>query len=184
MSLSLSLRLLLLVSSLIFVPLLSADEDNTAMLEKIFQYEINNRAFAYQSISRLKEELKGSEQEAFWQAYFMLESLNKPLYETMAAEYVLAPNRFLVSAKTIATNIAFALFPQKMMSIMTDATIKYVEKLKHLPRLAREEHKEFFSYVVLQENAQANALLHAREGEYELAAELLKDFVQKHSEAQ
>ena len=150
------------------------------MLEKIFQYEINNRAFAYQSISSLKEEMKNSEQAAFWRAYFELETLNKPLYEKMAAEYELTPDKLLVGVKTFVTNIAFALFPKKMMSIMTDATIEYVEKLKQLPRLSKEEHKEFFTYVVLQENAQANALLHAREGEYDLAAELLENFVQKH----
>ncbi|NKB38571.1 MAG: hypothetical protein GKR93_15665 [Gammaproteobacteria bacterium] len=146
-------------------------------IEKLFQYEINNRAFAFQSISVLRDKMASTGQAEFWQAYYDLETFNKPRYEKMAASYNLVANDFVVGFKVWATNLAFALFPEKMMAVMTEATVKYVEKLKQLAQLVKKEDREFFEYVIQQEQAQAEALIQAEKGEYAQAAKVLNDFL-------
>ncbi len=118
-----------------------------------------------------------TEQAGFWQAYYELELFNKARYEKMAASYALAPHDFIVSFKAWATNLAFTLFPQKMMSIMTKATVEYVEKLKLLAQLVKDEDRNFFEYVVKQEQAQAEALIQAEKGEFTRAAKVLTEFL-------
>ena len=177
LSLSRNYQHAVLLICLICSPFLDASERDMVRIEKLFQYEINNRAFAFQSIAALKDKMAGTGQAEFWQAYYELETVNKPLYEKMAASYQLAPNEYLVKFKVWATNLAFSLFPEKMMSIMAKATVKYVDKLKPLPHLVRQEHKDFFEYVVSQEQAQADALLQAEKGEFDLATNVLKEFL-------
>jgi hypothetical protein len=60
---------------------------------------------------------------------------------------------------------------------MTDATHAYVEKLKPLPDLAKLEDREFFEYVVAQEQVQAHALTHAVGERYDLAAFTINEFL-------
>ena len=147
------------------------------MFEKIFQYELNNRAFAYISVTSLAEKMAETEQADFWHAYARMEQLSQPRYQKASEKYGLKVNSFLVKLKVWGTDLAFMLFPKKMLSIMTDATHAYVEKLKPLPDLARLEDREFFEYVVAQEQAQAHALTHAVGERYDLAAFTINEFL-------
>jgi hypothetical protein len=156
---------------------LSANEPNNDMFEKIFQYELNNRAFAFISATQFAEKKAGTEEADFWAAYVELENINRPLYTAMAKKYGLEVNSLLVKMKVWGTNLAFKLFSEKMLKIMADATADYVDKLKPLPDLAREEDKVFFEYVIAQERAQAVALAHALDKRYELAASSIRDFL-------
>jgi hypothetical protein len=147
------------------------------IFDDIFQYELNNRAFAYISVLKLSERMINTEQADFWNAYSRLEKLSYSKYQPVSEKYGLAPQSYLVKAKAWITNIAFQLFPEKMLSIMTDATAKYVDKLRPLISLAKIEDKEFFEYVLAQEQTQAKALAHANNGNFELATKALIEFL-------
>lgn len=95
----------------------------------------------------------------------------------MADKYGLKVNQLIVKIKVCLTNIAFSVMPGKMISIMSDATNEYVEKLKPLPDLGKEEDIPFFEYVIAQEEAQARALRHASNENYLEAARELNDFL-------
>lgn len=49
------------------------EEMSQGSLNDIFQYELNNRAFALESISRLAKDAIDEDQSAFWTAYLTLE---------------------------------------------------------------------------------------------------------------
>ena len=163
-------------------PLESKTEATEEMFKKVFQYEINNRAFAFKSILKLAEDSKGTEQEGFWQAYANMERLSQPKYEVMAEKYNLTVNTTLVNLKSWSINIGMKLFPDKMMSTMTEATIKYVDKLAVLPELGRPEVKDFFNYVVEQEKTQADALILVQDKQYDKAADLINNFIEASSQ--
>lgn len=170
-----SFFLVLLLSGISFI--VTATESRKDRLNEVFQYEINNRAFAFQSVPRIAQSMDGTEQAIFWQAFVRLEELSRPRYAKMAEKYGLKVNTLLVRGKTWAISLAMSLFPDKMMSVMTDATVKYVEKLKELPELAEPADRAFFEYVLAQEQAQAAALLLYRDGKYQQAADVLVSFI-------
>ena len=80
---TIGLALFVLMQTLISIDL-SANETNNDMFEKIFQYELNNRAFAFMSISKIAEKKAASEEGEFWIAYAELENINRLLYAAMA----------------------------------------------------------------------------------------------------
>ena len=173
---TIGLALFVLMQTLISIDL-SANETNNDMFEKIFQYELNNRAFAFMSIAKIAEKKAASEEGEFWTAYAELENINRPLYAAMAKKYDMKINSLFVDLKVWSTNLAFKLFPEKMLKIMADATEVYVEKLKPLPDLARKEDRAFFEYVIAQEQAQAVALAHAANRRFDLDASSMQEFL-------
>ena len=147
------------------------------MLRELFQYEINNRAFARKTIPHIADTMKGSEEEAFWMAFSRLEKLSEPLYREMARKHDLEINTLLVNLKTWSLNLAMRVAPNKTMKMMSDATEKYVEKLKLLPGLATPEDRAFFEYVLAQEQAQLQGVQLRNQGKYDEAAKVIDSFV-------
>lgn len=173
---TIGLVLFLLMQTLISIDL-SASETNNDMFEKIFQYELNNRGFAFIIVTKFAKKKSASEEGAFWMAYAELENINRPLYTAMAKNYHMKVNSLVVNLKVWGTNWAFKLFPEKMLKIMADATEVYVDKLKLLPELARKEDRAFFEYVIAQEQSQAIALAHAVDKRFDLAASSMREFL-------
>ncbi len=155
----------------------NAKEPGREMFEKIFQYELNNRAFAYISVSNLAKKMENTEQAEFWHAYMAMEQFSQPLYRLMSEKYGLQVNSFIVTLKVWSTNLAFSIFPEKMLTIMAEATGKYVEKLAPLPELAKTEDRVYFEYIVAQERAQAIALNYAVNERLDLARATLENFL-------
>lgn len=167
----------LFVSLILSIPAMANTTAQEKIFKEIFQYEINNRAFARKSIPQIAEMMKDTEQEVFWRAFSRLEDLSRPGYEKMAEKHGLAVNTLLVNLKTWSINMAMRVFPGKMMSTMADATEEYLEKLKKLPGLAKPEDREFFDYVVAQEETQLRGIQLLLQGKYAEAAEVINDFV-------
>ncbi len=171
--------IILLVSTLVITDANSTPDDE--MLRELFQYEINNRAFARKTIPYIAEMMKGSREEAFWIAFSRLEKLSEPLYLEMAKKHGLEINTLLVNLKTWSLNLAMRVAPNKAMQLMSDATEKYVEKLKLLPGLAVPEDRAFFEYVLAQEQAQLSGVQLRNQGKYEEAAKVIDSFVDSFS---
>jgi len=144
------------------------------------QYELNNRAFARASMTKLANEPSNGHTQAFFRAYLALENLNQQKYEPIAHKYDLSVNDGVVALKIYGARAASWMFSEKMLSVLTDATIAYVEKLRTLRDLAPADDRAFFEYVIAQEQAQADALQHARDGRFDLGAKVLEDFVADH----
>ena len=156
-----------------------AEDSGSAMFKDLFQYELNNRAFALLSVTALAERMQGTEQENFWRAYADMEKYSQAKYEKIALKYEMEVSSSIVKLKVWTTNIAFYLFPETMMDVMSTATTKYVQKLEPLADLGKEEDRAFFNYVLAQEQTQALALQHAVNKNYDEAARSIESFLQQ-----
>jgi hypothetical protein len=141
------------------------------------QYELNNRAFARIAMIRAAAQPARPELREFWRAYEALELLNQRKYRAIAKKHGLKPQAVVVAVKTWAIEIAVRMFPAKVLDGLTDATIEYVAELGTLRELAPREDHAFFDYAIAQEQAQARALVHARQGRFDLGSSVLRDFV-------
>ena len=108
------MKLKVIVGSILILmlPIVYLFDMNKDEFAKIFQAEINNRAFAYRTISKLTEQMKDTEQIVYWEAHFRLEQFNQPQYEAIAKKYGFKVNDTKVKLKSWSTNIAFRLFPE------------------------------------------------------------------------
>jgi len=152
-------------------------DDNKAFM-KLFNYELQNRAFALMAMENSVVSRKGEADETFWQAYLALERLNQKKFAPYAEKYgTTMEATFYTKLRTSLGGFVGGLFPETAMKAMTKATIKYVAKLEELETLAPQEDKAFFRYVVLQEQAQADAMVLFTEQKIEQAAAVLAGFV-------
>lgn len=176
-------RLVLIVGALAAVALsLGGFHTSRDSFRGKLQYELNNRAFARTAMIRAAEEPARPDVLEFWRAYCDLELLNQSRYRPIEEKYDMKPQPFVVALKTRATEIAVWMFPEKALAGLADATLKYVGELRSLRDLAPAEDHAFFDYVVTQEQAQADALGHARQGRFDAGAGVLSAFVQNHAD--
>ena len=145
---------------------------------KLLDYEIQNRAFALESMKVAVEYGEGEEDLPFKKAYLALEQLNQKHFAPIAEKYRLemAP-RLWTRTRTQAGLWISALMPETALKVIHSATLKYVTKLQELERLSKQEDKTFFCYVVAQEEVQAAAVGLVLDGEIELATNMLNRFV-------
>lgn len=157
---------------------------NNEMGDEVFiellDYEIQNRAFALDSIVTL---VKGGEQSnslLFFRAYLKLEQLNQQRFTPIAKKYQLdmAP-RWWTRRRAQLVVWTAALLPETLFKTMHKATVKYVARLQELERLSPDHEKAFFRYVVAQEQAQASALGLLVAGKPEQATAILIEFVKQ-----
>jgi len=155
---------------------ISAQPDNKAFIE-LFDYEIQNRAFALNS---MKTAAESSTNPAlpFFKAYLALEQLNQNHFSPIAKKHQLnmAP-RWWTRTRTTLGLWGSALFPDIGLKVMHRVTVKYIPQLEALEDLSSAEDKKFFSYVVAQEQAQADASNLLLKGNIAQAAALLNNFV-------
>lgn len=144
---------------------------------KLLQYELNNREFAYLIYLDFAEKSKGTEYADFWKAYLSMEQISRPKYQAAAKRYNLKLNMRTVNFNVWTSNIAYTLSLDTYISVMTNATIKYVPKMEKLYELAPEDDKDFFQYVVDQEKTQAQALSFLSEGKIAHATKVIQEFV-------
>ena len=149
---------------------------------KLLDYEIQNRAFALESMKVAVEYGEGEEDLPFKKSYLALEQLNQKLFAPIAEKYQLdmAP-RLWTRTRTQAGLWISALMPETALKVIHSATLKYVTKLQELERLSKQEDKTFFCYVVAQEEVQAAAVGLVLDGEIELATNMLNRFVNDNS---
>lgn len=159
-----------------------ANKDSHEQFLQLFDYEIQNRAYALNTISGQLEIIKTTELRRFYNAYLALEQLNQQLYSPIAKTYQLEMSpRWWTRTRTqlgiwlaaMRSDISTLKFYHKIAS-------NYLDQLQTLENQAPEESREFFTYVFAQEQVQAKSLGLAIEGQVLAAAELLDSFVASH----
>jgi len=164
--------------AVMLLPCQTAWSDDNSRFMALFSYEVQNRAFALLSVSDAEATRKGEINGEFWAAYHRLEALNQQMYTAHANQYQIdmSPTSMTEIKNCLAGSIG-NLFPETGISIMRDATIDYIEKLKELESLADPEDKAFFNYVVMQEEIQAQTLSLYIDKKYEEAVKVFDDFI-------
>ena len=75
-------------------------------LVKLFDYEVQNRAFALISLQNLSENEKDSVKKEFWDAYLALERLNQKKYLPFTSKFHISQEpRFMASFKAFFSYI-------------------------------------------------------------------------------
>jgi hypothetical protein len=156
------------------------ESDNVVNQEfiELFDYEIQNRAFALNSFEAILADDAENPHRAFYEAYYAMELINQKKYAPVAKKYGLGIEpRWWTRTRTNLGLLVGKLFQDSLMEIMHNATVKYVGKLQRLEQLAPDEDKAFFNYVVAQEQTQADAIGYLIDGKADKAATRIDDFV-------
>ena len=178
-----------LLAILITLVSISACQANSVSKESVseefiqlFDYEIQNRAFALDTMKALVEDGEPSETLIFFKAYLALEQLNQQRFTPVSDKYQLEMQpRWWTRTRTQLGLWVTALMPQISLTTIHKATMKYVDQLQSLEQLAPQEDKSFFAYVVAQERAQADAVRFLIAGEQDKGITLLNNFITANS---
>lgn len=105
-----------------------------------------------------------SDRGSFYQAYYELEQVNQEIYGDMKSELGVdyRPNWFMRTGLNIFTHLGWRFVSVQQLE---DIIVPYIPKLKEMETLSSPEHKPFFYYVVLQEQAQLEASRAALQGD-------------------
>ncbi len=165
-------------SDLNFAPLM---ELNARFME-LFDMEVQNRAFALKVNKELEEKAVSEDDQAFYTAWVAFEEFLQRAYAPFARKYGLSQEpRAGANIQVGLARLGMGVLPDDVMTkIVLEDTIKYLEKLKELKRVAPEEDAEFFAFVVKHEETQIEALRLRLDGNKFAAAQLLTTFVAKH----
>ncbi len=160
-------------------PLKALDEK----FKELFDMEVQNRAFALKSSQFMAEKASGEGDKLFFNTWVDFEQFLQKTYAPYAAKYALSQEaRGMANLQVGIGKVAANLLPESIVfQTVLDETIKYLEKLKELERLAPQEDRAFFSFVVKQEEVQIEVLKLRLESKNQEAADLLITFVKEHS---
>ncbi|MDF1686871.1 MAG: hypothetical protein P1U50_08750 [Parvibaculaceae bacterium] len=178
----------LVLAAFILAACASAKTPHTEFLD-LLDYEAQNRAFAYQSVTRKAQSATQEDSAPFWQAYADLEVLNRERYKPYLQKYhVPAEARWTTRVRGWAGGVVGSMFPQTALTQIHQATVAYIPKLHRLAALAPADAdplenlktKEFFAFVVAQEEVQAEAMGLLAQGQILQGATHINSFVQQH----
>lgn len=166
-----------------FGPDIEGRDATEAEFLKLFDMEIQNRAFALKSAQEMVGRASDPNDVAWYQTWLAFEEFNQIQYAPSAEKYGLSQKpRTVAKMQAGAATLAGKVLPDKVsLGFMLDETIKYLEKLKDLARIAPQEDEAFFRYVVLQEEMQIDALRLRHDGKSEASAALISQFIETHS---
>ncbi|MEO1170849.1 MAG: hypothetical protein AAFX94_02195 [Myxococcota bacterium] len=155
------------------------DSERQEKFLELFEMEVQNRAFALLSAERGLENATSDGDKIFLGAWLDWERFLKERYAPYAKKYGLTQEP--ETGAKMQANLAVvgqALLPDsKVMNLMLDNTISYVEKLRELERVSPEEDRAFFAFVVEQEEAQVDALRLRVDEDYQGGADVLRNFM-------
>lgn len=150
--------------------------DGDAAYRQALLKELSNRKLAGVVVSALAETHRGTPQGEFWLAYSQLEAKQWPLYAEQAAAYGLSPGGLFLPLKAQASILFARIFPNKFIGMLSQATKAYAAELAALTPPAPQQ--AFWSYVIAQEQAQAEAFQHASQQDYAAARSALVGFME------
>ena len=150
---------------------------------ELFEMEVQNRAFALKSAQRMAAKVTSEEDKYFCNAWVAFEEFNQIKYAPYAKKYNLSQEPQMKANMQVGlAGLALDILPESIaFKTMLEQTVNYNEKLKELRKIAPEEDKEFFEFVVDQEEAQIAGIQLCIEGKIKEAADLLTDFTKKYS---
>ncbi|MEL6695082.1 MAG: DUF4334 domain-containing protein [Bacteroidota bacterium] len=150
---------------------------------ELFEMEVQNRAFALKSAHKMASKASSDEDKYFTAAWVTFEEFLQVKYAPFAAKYNLSQEAGLIANIQAGLGVlGLDVLPNAiMLKTMLDQTVNYNEKLKELRKIAPQEEKAFFEFVVDQEEVQIAAIKLSIEDKRKEAADLITDFVKKHS---
>ena len=127
----------------------------------------------------MASELRKSKADGqFWEQFLRLEELSHSKYQPVVEKHGLSMELALVYRIIMPVfMVLHRFFPRYTLNYMSDATNKYIPQLEELEQLAPSEEADYFRYVVLQEQAQAEGMMILRRGNPQEAADYLKAFI-------
>lgn len=150
---------------------------------ELFDMEVQNRAFALKSAQRMAAKVSSDEDKYFCDAWLAFEEFLQIKYAPYAKKYNLSQEaRIEANIQVGLGGLVLDILPDSIaFKMILDQTVNYNEKLKELRKIAPEGEKEFFEFVVDQEEAQIAGIQLCIEGKLKEAADLLTDFTKKYS---
>ena len=123
------------------------------------------------------------EDKYFTAAWVAFEEFLQKKYAPFAAKYNLSQEAGLIANIQVGLGVlGLNVLPNAIaLKMALDQTVNYNEKLKELRSIAPEEDKEFFEFVVDQEEVQIAGIRLCIEDKMKEAADLVTDFIAKHS---
>ncbi len=180
LSTSLLVAVLLTVSSWAMTEEVQQPSERTALQNETYfkhlEYEYGNRGRTYIGMSKAAKYAKGSDREAFFQAYYEMEVINQQILGQMKSDLGVdyEANWFVHSGLNVITYLGWRFVtPQQLIDII----IPYIPKLQEMESLASPEHKPFFAYIVAQEQAQLDACRAAQQESWDSGAKVFRDFL-------
>ena len=150
---------------------------------ELFEMEVQNRAFALKSAQRMASKAESDEDRYFTAAWVAFEEFLQVKYSPFAAKYNLSQKAGIKANIDVGlAGLALDILPDAIaLKTMLNQTVNYNEKLKELRKIAPKEEKDFFEFVVDQEEIQIAGIQLCIEGKMKEAADLVTDFIKKHS---
>lgn len=146
---------------------------------KLFQHEVQNRAFALRAVASMASEVAAPEDVSLYSAWRDFEEFNQRRYAPYAARYGFSQSpgwtaRLKASVAKLAETI---LSERQVLRFMHKETKKYAAKLAKITEIAPQDDKDFYEYVVRQEYFQVSVLEARLDGDASEATRLLKAFI-------
>ncbi len=150
---------------------------------ELFEMEVQNRAFALHSSTRMAEEASDGD-KIFLSAWVEWERFLRDKYAPYADKYGISQEpKTMAKLQAGFGRLASGVLPSgPIYRFMLDETIAYTEKLRELERVAPQEDRDFFSFVVKQEEEQIEALRFRVANKHQDAADLLRKFMAGNSD--
>jgi len=149
---------------------------------KLFDMEIQNRAFAYRGVEALGKRVTRDLDKAVFADWLAFEVFLQRAYAPMAKKYGLSQQLgWQAGLQARLAIFAVAILPDKFFTkIVLDGTKKHLEKMHALYKVAPDDEKVFFDFVVRQEQVQVDSLKLRLDGKKREAERLLADFTSRH----
>ena len=158
-------------------------EEAAEKFRALFEMELQNRAFALNASEERAASATEDGDTVFYGAWAEFERFLHRKYAPIAEKH-----GFTQEAKTMAKlqaglgTLAANVLPNRMLyTRMLEETIAYAEKLRTLRDVSPDGDHDFFSFVVVQEELQIEALRLRIEEKNQEAADLLRRFIAEHS---
>lgn len=146
---------------------------------KLFDAEIQNRAFALYATEIMIKRVKKTDDVLWYSTWLQWEKFHKRNFAPMAKKYGLSQEPAFASKlqARIGDFAARLLSETAVMKYVLKETEKYCSQLQELADIAPEEDKEFFEYVVEQERLQVEVLPFRIDGNSKKGADMLLDYM-------
>ena len=147
-------------------------------VKELFDMELQNRAFALKSARIMAAKVSSEEDKYFCNSWVTFEEFLKDKYAPFAIKYGFSQEpRLKANIQVGLGTLGIEILPDSILyQTILDQTTAYNEKLKELREIAPADEKEFFEFVVDQEEAQIEALKLCVDGKLKEAADLLLNF--------
>jgi len=150
---------------------------------KLFEAEIQNRAFALYATKIMVKRVKKPDDVVWYSTWLDWEEFHKKNFAPVAKKYGLNQEPgFGAKLQARIGDVAARLISEtSVMKYMLKETAKYCDQLQELADIAPEEDKDFFNYVVDQERLQVDVLPFRIDGKSQEGADMLRAYMDKYN---